>query len=101
MLLHNQGQSFDWVMYRMVRTLQGVKLNLAWMDFCSLLPQKTKSNVCSSSMCILNVIIAVWEGTPKVLHELGRYSFYWIMYSYFVHVLVHACTLKAYLAPLQ
>ena len=27
-----------------------------------------------------------------MLHELGRYSFYWIMYSYFIHVLVHACT---------
>ena len=29
-----------------------------------------------------------------MLHELGRYNFYWIMYScsYFIHVLVHACT---------
>ena len=41
--------------------------------------------VCSSSMCILNVI----EQSGKV------------MYSYFIHVLVRACTLKAYLAPLQ
>ena len=30
-----------------------------------------------------------------MLHELGRYSFYWIMYSYFIHVLVHACTIPS------
>ena len=28
MLLHNQGQSSNWVMYRMVRTLQEVKLGM-------------------------------------------------------------------------
>ena len=35
MLLHNQGQSYNWVMYRMVRTLQEVKLGYGWTLFLS------------------------------------------------------------------
>ena len=53
--------------------------------------------VCSSSMCILNVI----EQSGK---ELLKCSMSWaviVSIGLFIHVLVRACTLKAYLAPLQ
>ena len=91
MHLHNQGQSFDWVMYRMVHTLQGVKPGMG--GFCSLLPQKTKSNVCSfcqwhckfSSMCIFNVI----EQSGK---ELLKCSMSWA-----VIVSIGLCTVISYM----
>ena len=104
MLLHNQGQSFDWVIYRMVRTLQGVKPGMNGFLLLALSEDQIQRMfflpVCSSSMCIFNVI----EQSGK---ELLKCSMSWAVIvsiglcSYFIHVLVHACTLKAYLAPLQ
>ena len=89
MLLHNQGQSFDWVMYRMVHTLQGVKPGMD--GFLLLAPSEDQIQqmfflpVCSSSMCILNVI----EQSGK---ELLKCSMSWA-----VIVSIGLCTVISYM----
>ena len=90
MLLHNQGQSFDcWVMYLMVRTLQGVKPGMG--GFLLLAPSEDQIQrmfflpVCSSSMCIFNVI----EQSGK---ELLKCSMSWA-----VIVSIGLCTVISYM----
>ena len=89
MLLHNQGQSFDWVMYRMVRTLQGVKPGMNGFLLLALSEDQIQRMfflpVCSSSMCIFNVI----EQSGK---ELLKCSMSWA-----VIVSIGLCTVISYM----
>ena len=92
MLLHNQGQSFDWVIYRIVY-VRCKELNLAWMDSAPCSPRRPNptyvlfahGTVCSSSMCIFNVI----EQSGK---ELLMCSMSWA-----VVVSIELCTVISYM----